>query len=196
MTMTLNTGRQEGREAREASKAAPFRFAPTFVIDLIFSSAYVISFIQLWAHVTLTISACAIAGLIGFALALCYIGKVLIIASLDRRGGDARTYVISSDLVTDGLYAYSRNPTYLLTLIQCGVWSTLLVFLQAFAPFEPLLVAFSILLPILFFLVTDRVITREDAALRAAHPQAFDDYSKQVGRWFGRKRGALSGPAN
>lgn len=189
--MMLDTDCQDRREAREPSDAAPFRFAPTFVIDLIFSSAYAILFIQLWAHVTLTISACAIAGGIEYALALCYVGKVLIIASLNQRGGDARTYVISSGLVTHGLYAYSRNPTYLLTLIQCGVWSTLLGFLQAFAPFEPLLVALSILLPILFFLVTDRVITREDAALRAAHPQAFDDYSKKVGRWLGRKRGPL-----
>jgi len=122
---------------------------------------------------------------------LCYAGKVYIIASLNQGGGDARTYVISSELVTTGLYAFSRNPTYLLTLIQYVLWSALLIFLQLFAPFEPVVLALSIGLPALFFVITDRVIiTREDAALSAAHPEAFAAYSKTVGRWFGRKKSA------
>jgi protein-S-isoprenylcysteine O-methyltransferase Ste14 len=182
--MTLKTDFRE----TPAGKPAPFRFAPTFKIDLVFSLAYVFLFIQLWARAEITIVTGVGAGLFGLLLTLCYAGKVYIIASLNEGGGDARTYVISSDLVTTGLYAFSRNPTYLLTLIQCVLWSALLIFLQLFAPFEPLVLAISIVLPALFFAITERVITREDAALSAAHPEAFAAYSKQVGRWFGRGR--------
>jgi protein-S-isoprenylcysteine O-methyltransferase Ste14 len=192
--MTLGTGFHEAPAPRDgdgAATPAPFRFAPTFKIDFIFSAVYVVLFIQTWTRSDHTPLVCAVAGLFGFLLALCYAGKVAIIGFLNRGGGDARTYVMSSDLVTTGLYAFSRNPTYLLTLIQCGVWSALLVFLQAFAPFEPLAFALSILLPFAFFFLTDIVIIRrEDAALSAAHPEAFAAYSKNVGRWFGRKRGA------
>ena len=98
---------------------APFRFAPTFKIDLVFSLVYVALFVWTWAHGGHRLWHCAVAGLFGFLLVLCYAGKVAIIGFLNQRGGDARTYVISSGLVTTGLYAYSRNPTYLLTLVQC-----------------------------------------------------------------------------
>jgi protein-S-isoprenylcysteine O-methyltransferase Ste14 len=192
--MTLDTGFHEAPAARqgdETTAPASFRFAPTFKIDFIFSFAYAALFVRTWTQGAHPPWACAIAGLFGLLLAFCYVGKVAIIGFLNRGGGDARTYVMSSSLVTTGLYAFSRNPTYLLTLIQCVVWSALIVFLQAFAAFEPLVFALSILLPFAFFFLTDIVIIRrEDAALSAAHPEAFAAYSKSVGRWFGRKRAA------
>jgi protein-S-isoprenylcysteine O-methyltransferase Ste14 len=195
--MTLETGFQEASGARQsdaADRPAPFRFAPTFKIDLAFSVVYVALFIWTWAHGAHKPWHCAIAGLFGFLLVLCYAGKVAIIGFLNQRGGDARTYVISSGLVTTGLYAYSRNPTYLLTLIQCVVWSALIVFLQLVGPLEPVVMALAALLPLAFFLLHDLlIIAREDAALSAAHPEAFAAYSKSVGRWFGRKRGGETG---
>jgi protein-S-isoprenylcysteine O-methyltransferase Ste14 len=190
--MTVDPGFHDASSTGQDDKAnerASFHFAPTFKIDLVFSLIYVTLFIRTWAYCDHTALVCAIASLFGFLLALCYAGKVAVIASLNKGGGDARTYVISSGLVTTGLYAYSRNPTYLLTLVQCVIWSAMLVFLQAFAPFEILIFALSLLLPVAFFLLHDLVIiSREDAALSAAHPEAFDAYSKSVGRWFGRKR--------
>jgi len=174
-------------------QAAParFRFAPTFIIDLIFSLAYVALFAREWARARHGLPVAVGAGCFAIALALCYAGKVAIIGFLNQRGGDARTYVISSGLVTTGLYAYSRNPTYLLTLVQCCLWSALLAFLQVFAPFAPLDCVATALLPAAFFLITDSwIIAREDSALRAAHPDQFDAYCARVGRWFGRKRGA------
>jgi protein-S-isoprenylcysteine O-methyltransferase Ste14 len=188
--MTLNSV-EGSRQGEKAGGDASFHFAPTFKIDLVFSLIYVGLFIRTWADCSLTPMVCVVAGLFGVLLALCYGGKVAIIAALNQGGGDARTYVISSGLVTTGLYAYSRNPTYLLTLVQCVVWSALLIFLQAFAPFETLVFALSLLLPVAFFFLHDLVIIRrEDAALSAAHPEAFAAYSKTVGRWFGRKRAA------
>jgi protein-S-isoprenylcysteine O-methyltransferase Ste14 len=182
----------EDPPARQSGKSAPFRFAPTFKIDLVFSVAYAAMFIHLWGRLEHTPLVCGIAASSGFALVLCYAGKVYIIESLSRRGGDARHYVVSSGLVTDGLYAFSRNPTYFVTLVQCLLWTAMLVVLQMFAPIEPLPFVASILAPVLFFVVMDRVIDREDAALSAAHPEAFEAYSRNVGRWFGRKRGAPS----
>jgi protein-S-isoprenylcysteine O-methyltransferase Ste14 len=191
--MTLDTDFQQAPATGPngaANAPAPFRFAPTFKIDLAFSAIYVVLFIQTWAHGDHPLWVGAIAGLFGLLLVLCYAGKVAIIEFLNRRGGDARTYVISSGLVTTGLYAFSRNPTYLLTLVQCVIWSALLVFLQLAGPLQPVVVALALLLPLAFFLLHDLVIIkREDAALSAAHPEAFAAYSKSVGRWFGRKRG-------
>jgi protein-S-isoprenylcysteine O-methyltransferase Ste14 len=192
-TMTLNTDFHQAPAARsidEAQRAPPFRFAPTFIIDFITSACYLPLFALSWARAPHTIMICAIAGLLGLAVAFCYFGKVFIIGFLNQRGGDARTYVISSDLVTTGLYAYSRNPTYLMTLVQYILWTALLVFLQAFAPIHPVVFALSLLLPVAFFVVMDRVIDREDAALGARHPEAFAAYANDVRRWFGRKRAA------
>ena len=192
--MTLDSGFHEVSRVGESEGSkgpARFRFAPTFKIDLVFSLIYVVLFIATWTRADLSPRVCGIAAVFGFLLILCYVGKVAIIASLNRGGGDARTYVISSGLVTTGLYAFSRNPTYLLTLVQCMVWSALLVFLQIYAPFQLAIFAASILLPFAFFFLTDIVIIgREDAALSAAHPEAFAAYSQSVGRWFGRKRSA------
>ena len=191
--MTLNTDFRQGPAARATDKALdalPFRFAPTFIIDFITSACYLPLFTLSWARAPHTTMICAIAGLLGLAVALCYFGKVFIIGFLNQRGGDARTYVISADLVTTGLYAYSRNPTYLMTLVQYLLWSALLIFLQAFAPIHPTVLALSIVLPVAFFVVMDRVIDREDAALGARHPEAFAAYANDVRRWFGRKRAA------
>jgi protein-S-isoprenylcysteine O-methyltransferase Ste14 len=193
-TMTLNTDlHRASTSADKPPEAAPFRFAPTFIIDFITSAFYLPLFLLSWARAPHSVTVCAIAGLLGLAVALCYFGKVFIIGFLNKQGGDARDYVISADLVTTGLYAYSRNPTYLLTLVQYLIWSALLLFLQAFAPFHGIVFGLSILLPVAFFLVMDRVIDREDAALGARHPAAFAAYAQEVGRWFGRKRAVVSG---
>jgi protein-S-isoprenylcysteine O-methyltransferase Ste14 len=186
-TMTFDT---RSHEAPTAPK--PFHFAPTFKLDLVFSLAYVVLFTLSWARIEHSGLVCGVGAAFGVALVLCYAGKVFIIGVLNQRGGDARTYVISSDLVTSGLYAYSRNPTYALTLVQCLLWSALLLFLEAHAPFAPVTLALTILLPALFFWIHDRVIIpREDAALGAAHPEAFAAYAREVGRWIGRGKFAL-----
>jgi protein-S-isoprenylcysteine O-methyltransferase Ste14 len=182
--MTLKAESDSATSGRE-----PFHFAPTFIIDLIFSVIYVVLFVRAWTRATGGSEIGLGAGCFAVLLVLCYAGKVVIIGFLNQSGGDARNYVISSGLVTTGLYAYSRNPTYLLTLVQCCVWSGLLLFLQVFAPFEPLVLAATLLLPVAFFLIHDWwIIRREDAALRAAHREEFDAYCAKVGRWFGAKR--------
>ena len=92
---------------------------------------------------------------IGVLILMSYAGKVLVIAHLDKRGGDARTYVKSSALVTDGPYAWSRNPTYALAMLQFLLWAALALYLLALGPWRWALAVAAIGLPALFFLVND-----------------------------------------
>ncbi len=172
------------------AEAAPktFKFAATFVIDLAFSLVFVAAVVPVWAGEMGRGLVFAPTFVIGALILLCYVGKVLVIAHLERAGGDARTYVKSSALVTDGPYAYSRNPTYLLAMAQFLLWSILAFYLQTFAPWRPVMLAAAVLLPALFFFVNDRaVMPAEEAMLRRLHPEAFDAYAKRVRRWVGRK---------
>jgi protein-S-isoprenylcysteine O-methyltransferase Ste14 len=173
-------------DARTAPKK--FRFAATFVIDLAISLVFVAAVVPVWAGEMDRGLVLAPTFLLGALILLCYVGKVLVIAHLDRAGGDARTYVKSSALVTDGPYAYSRNPTYLLAMIQFLLWSALALYLQAFAPWRPTMLAAALFLPALFFLVNDRIVMpTEEAMLRRLYPEAFEAYAKRVRRWIGRR---------
>ncbi len=183
-----NTQAPQGVDTAPApAKAASFRFAPTFIVDLCFSLVYAFSF----GRVLQSVERPVIATLIGLPIValimLCYFGKILVIRFLERRGGNARTYVLSNALVTGGPYAWSRNPTYLLALVQFLLWSALLLVLQAFGSFEWLPMIVACFGPLLFFNITDRVnIAREDRELAAKHPEEFAAYSRKVGRWIGR----------
>ena len=115
------------------------KMAPTFVIDLALSVLYMVAVLPSWrALITL-------GGLIvivpswgiGLAIAACYLSKVFTVSYLDRRGGDARAYVKSSALVTDGPYSWSRHPTYALAMLQFLLWSTLALYLQIFVAWNP-----------------------------------------------------------
>jgi protein-S-isoprenylcysteine O-methyltransferase Ste14 len=177
--------------AAEAT-AAPkkFKFAATFVIDLGVSLVYVAAVIPVWLAEMDRGLVMAPTFLLGLAILACYVGKVFVVAHLDRAGGDARTYVKSSALVTDGPYAWSRNPTYLLALAQFVLWSALALYLQIFAPWRPFMLAAAIALPAAFFFINDRVVMpTEEAMLRRLHPEAYDAYARRVRRWCGRRRG-------
>jgi protein-S-isoprenylcysteine O-methyltransferase Ste14 len=172
------------------AEAAPkrFKFAATFVIDLAFSLLFVVAVVPVWGSEMDLGLVMAPTFLLGVLILACYVGKVLVIAHLDKAGGDARTYVKSSALVTDGPYAWSRNPTYLLAMVQFLLWAALALYLQAFAPWRPSLLAAAFGLPALFFLVNDRVVMpTEEAMLRRLHPEEFDAYAKRVRRWIGRR---------
>jgi protein-S-isoprenylcysteine O-methyltransferase Ste14 len=189
MSVVLKSSLFDEPAAADA-KAAPktFKFAATFVIDLAISLVFVAAVVPVWAGEMDRGLVVAPTFLLGVLILLCYIGKVLVIAHLDKAGGDARTYVKSSALVTDGPYAYSRNPTYLLAMIQFLLWSALAFYLQALAPWRPTMIAAAVLLPALFFLVNDRIVMpTEEAMLRRLYPEAFETYAKRVRRWIGRK---------
>jgi protein-S-isoprenylcysteine O-methyltransferase Ste14 len=171
------------------AKAAPkrFKFAATFVIDLAFSLIFVAAVVPTWVAEMDRGLLLAPTFVLGVLILACYVAKVLVIAHLDKAGGDARTYVQSAALVTDGPYAYSRNPTYLFAMIQFLLWAVLAFYLQIFAPWRPAMLAAALFLPALFFLVNDWVVMpTEEAMLRGLHRESFDAYAAEVRRWFGR----------
>jgi protein-S-isoprenylcysteine O-methyltransferase Ste14 len=189
MSVVLKSALFDEPAAADA-KAAPkrFKFAATFVIDLAFSLLFVAAVVPVWMAEMDRGLVMAPTFLLGVLILASYVGKVLVIAHLDTAGGDARTYVKSSALVTDGPYAYSRNPTYLLAMVQFLLWAALALYLQIFAPWRPTMLAAALLLPALFFLVNDWVVMpTEEAMLRRLHPEEFDAYAKRVRRWFGRR---------
>jgi protein-S-isoprenylcysteine O-methyltransferase Ste14 len=169
-----------------------FKVAPTFVIDLVISALFILAVLPTWrASIALSLGVDLVSLGLGLAICACYVAKVVVVSHLDRRGGDARAYVKSSALVTDGPYGWSRHPTYAVAMLQFLLWSALALFLQAFTPWNPLMLAAAIALPVAFYWINDRVVMpTEEAMLRNLHPEEFDAYARKVRRWFGRYRSA------
>lgn len=166
-----------------------FKMAPTFVIDFTLSLICVLGIVPAWK---VALARGPIVGVPTAALMLlilvCYVGKTGIIRHLGGRGGDARTYVKSSALVTDGPYGWSRHPTYTLAMAQFLLWSALAIYVQAFAPWNSMLLGAALVAPLGFYFINDRIVMpSEEAMLRKLHPEAFDAYAAKVNRWFGRR---------
>jgi protein-S-isoprenylcysteine O-methyltransferase Ste14 len=177
----------DGADASTPPKA--FKVAPTFVIDLSISFTCILAITPAWKSALALGWPVALPTFAILALILaCYAGKVLVIAHLGRKGGDARAYVKSAALVTDGPYGVSRHPTYLVAMVQFLLWSVLALYVQAFTPWNPAMLAAAAGLPVAFFLVNDLVVMpAEEAMLRRLHPDEFDAYASRVRRWFGRR---------
>lgn len=173
-----------GATSKDARR--PFRIAPTAVIDTAISLIYVAVLVPHWTGIRLDSRPFWPQVVLAVLIMAAYAAKPLVIRHLDRSGGDARTYVKSADLVTTGPYSISRNPTYLLSMIQFLLWSALALYLQAFEPIQLKLVAVAILPPLFFFVINDRVVMpAEEKMLRDLHPDAFDAYARRVRRWIG-----------
>jgi len=170
------------------AKPKGFKVAPTFVIDLSFSALCLAGIAPVWRD---ALRQGAVVAVPTFTLLLvimaCYFGKSFTVTHLDGKGGDARTYVKSGALVTTGPYGWSRHPTYALAMAQFLLWSVLGLYVQAFAPWSPLLLVVIVAAPLGFFLVNDLVVMpTEEAMLRRLHPDDFDAYAARVNRWVGR----------
>jgi protein-S-isoprenylcysteine O-methyltransferase Ste14 len=193
-TMSLELKMPVFDEPTSADASAPpkrFKFAPTFVIDIVVSLVFVAAVLPLWAAEIKVYRGLLMAPtlVIGVLILACYIGKILVVLHLDQRGGDARAYVKSSALVTTGPYGWSRHPTYLLAMVQFVLWALLALYLQAFAlTWHWLLLAAAFGLPTAFFLVNELIVMpSEEAMLARLHPEEFARYALRVRRWFGRK---------
>lgn len=163
------------------------QFSNIFLVDFTVSMAYAIATAIFLARSDparldfIAIAACVL------AYAALHIAKILLIVHLERQGGDAREFVGSEQLVTDGVYAWSRNPVYLISLVQSVAWSLGLLCMTAGT--HDYWIAFG-LAPVLLYAHywgQDRlIIPNEEAALLKRHPQAFPAYCARVNRWFGR----------
>lgn len=164
------------------------QFSNIFYVEFFAAAAYAGATIYLLrsAEATLT-AAIACSALVTF-FALLHVAKIYSIVELEQRGGDAREFVGSERLVTTGVYAYSRNPVYLISIVQSLVWSILLIFLSATHPHAWIGYALAPTLLYAHYWGIDRlIIPFEEEALRHKHPQEFAAYCTRVRRWLGRK---------
>jgi protein-S-isoprenylcysteine O-methyltransferase Ste14 len=179
----------EPNAADPATKPKRFKMAPTFVIDISCSVICIVAILPTWIGAVLHGGRVSVVGMVCMTLILgCYLGKLWIIRHLSRRGGDARTYVKSGELVTDGPYGYSRHPTYALAMLQFLLWSAMAFYFQTWMHWKPLMLAAAVVVPLAFYFVNDMVVMpSEEAMLRRLHPARFDAYAARVNRWFGRR---------
>jgi protein-S-isoprenylcysteine O-methyltransferase Ste14 len=161
--------------------------SPSFVCDLVISSAlFVVTFYLYIASGKTAPSTFAM--IVIAAIVLCTQAlKVALMFWLDWRGGDASSKP-SHVLVTHGIYSYSRNPAYLLTVLQNALWA--LCLLVATIGTDGLgVTAFASVSPIVHFVFLDRYVIRaEEAKLLNGHPSAYPAYFNSVHRWIGRRR--------
>ena len=90
-----------------------------------------------------------------------------------RAGTTIRPFEDSSALVTDGLFAFSRNPIYL------GAVVGLLGIFVVLGSLSPLAV-----IPPFVTIIRTRFIAVEERMLEAAFGDAYRDYMKRVRRWI------------
>lgn len=119
-------------------------------------------------------------GVIGIFLA--GLGAMVAFAAQMSMGTSWRVGVATGatgDLVSGGLYRYSRNPTFIgQFMLLMGVGLAI--------PSAP-----TVLAPLLFLWSATTQVRSEEAALRQALGEAYDRYAASVPRWIGlRRRGA------
>ena len=107
---------------------------------------------------------------------LIIIGIVVVVwaARLFQRVGTAiKPFETSSALVTDGPYRYSRNPMYLgMVFVLVGVG----LVLGTISPF--------LVVPLFLWLIQQRFIQFEEAALEGTFGSAYTEYKRRVRRWL------------
>lgn len=163
------------------------QFSRIFLVDLSATAAYGATTLLLlaWGDATSqSTRALCVAGAAYVSLLLLKIGLVVY---LEKRGGDARQFIGSETLVTSGVYAFSRNPVYAVSLLQSLAWSLGLIgFGLGGAGLCPLtLLAAAALLYGHFWGMDRLIVPHEEEALRARHPEAFGAYCARVNRWLG-----------
>jgi protein-S-isoprenylcysteine O-methyltransferase Ste14 len=167
--------------------ADKIEFSPSFISDCAVSFAYVLVTAFLYvasAHTAPTTEAVIF---IAVVVLEAQATKVALMFSLDRRGGDAGSGQ-SHALVTDGLYSFTRNPAYLITIVQNVLWSLLLLLTILGGRASAFAVFVIVALPLVHFFVLDRLVIRqEEVNLARWHPAAYAAYVASVNRWIGRR---------
>lgn len=120
-----------------------------------------------------------IAWLLGFLIALS--GQLCRVATIGLRyiirGGKNRR-VYAKDLVTEGLFAHTRNPLYVgnvAILLGLGIMSNSLLFNAIMSP--------------LFIFIYQAIIYAEEDFLRNKFGEAFEAYCADTNRWLPRLKG-------
>jgi len=94
-------------------------------------------------------------------------------SAFSRAGTAIRPFQESSDLVTHGLYRYSRNPIYL------GMVISLLGLAAILGSATPVLV-----IPFFIWIIQSRFIVFEERGLERTFGERFTEYRMRVRRWI------------
>ena len=116
--------------------------------------------------------------LFGWVLIAVGVAVMVYCSGLFRRLGEGTPVPIEppKKLVVEGLYHYSRNPIYVADLI---------VLLGIFCVRGAL--ALLVYTGVVFALIELWVLVREEPVLRARFGEAYEDYTRRVPRWIGRR---------
>lgn len=165
------------------------QFSRIFLVDLAASAAYVATTLLLLALADPTVDDAWVLIVAAQGWVLLFVLKILLVVYLEKSGGDAREFIGSEKLVTSGVYAFSRNPVYVISLIQSLCWSAGLVGLGLSGhPYGWLACLAAPALLYGHWWGMDRLIVpHEEAALREKHGDAFSAYCSKVNRWLGRR---------
>ena len=150
---------------------------PTLFFVLIAAIAAVDQFFPLVSFATPWLPWCG-AGLLILGIAVSVAGK----RHFQHVGMNVYTFEDPGQLVTDGLYGFSRNPMYL-GLVLAGTGAALV---SATLSALVLAAAFAIAVRCWY-------IAFEENAMRRQFGKAYEAYCRKVGRWFGRQ-GVRGGP--
>jgi protein-S-isoprenylcysteine O-methyltransferase Ste14 len=165
------------------------QFSRIFLVDLAACAAYTASTLLLLGLAVPTVQGVGALIFAGLGWVLLFVLKIALVVYLEKSGGDAREFIGSETLVTTGVYTFSRNPVYVMSLLQSFCWSLGLVGLgHSGHPYAGLAYAAAPALLYGHYWGMDRLIVpNEEAALRARHPEEFAAYCAKVNRWLGRK---------
>lgn len=111
---------------------------------------------------------------LGWLLFFLAIAVAVVVAWQFKRAGTAiKPFEDPSALVTDGLFAFSRNPIYLAMAV--GLFGIFV----ALGSLTPL-----VMIPPFVYIIRTRFIAAEERMLEAAFGDAYRDYTKRVRRWI------------
>lgn len=168
--------------------AEKIEFSLSFVCDLVINGALFSATVYLYISSGQTAPTTFAIVVISVIVLCVQATKIALMFWLDWRGGDASSKP-SHTLVTHGVYSYSRNPAYLITVLQNALWSLGLLFATIHDRGGLAVTAFTLALPLVHFVVLDRyVIKAEEADLLKGHPSGYPGYVNRVNRWIGRRR--------
>jgi protein-S-isoprenylcysteine O-methyltransferase Ste14 len=118
-----------------------------------------------------------VVGLLGSAIFFCGLSGLMwcVWAFYVSGKGTLAPWAPTRNLVTHGLYRYSRNPMYCAVLLLLAGWALL---------FESsALAVYAVAVAIGFHA---RVVFGEELWLAKTHPDAWREYSSKVNRWIGK----------